>query len=198
MALAQKGAKQVVGIDIQDLFDNAKKEAIRLKLDQVTFLNCASARLADDAFDVVISHDSFEHFEDPGAVLMEMVRVTRPGGYVLIKFGPPWKNPWGRHMSGTFRKDRPWIHLIVPEKAMMRVHSVYHNESELRERYIELDGGLNKMTLERFKRLIHDQPGVELVDQQVTPIVHHKIMTFPIVSEYFAPSVMAVLRKHDN
>lgn len=47
----------------------------------------------DGAFDVVVSVDVQEHLEDPGAFLREVVRITRPGGHVVVTTpnGDPWK-----------------------------------------------------------------------------------------------------------
>lgn len=39
----------------------------------------------DGAFDLVVCRNSFHHFEEPGAVLAEMARVTRHGGRVVIE-----------------------------------------------------------------------------------------------------------------
>ena len=195
LALAEKGAGKVVGFDIQDQFKYAKIEADRRTLDNISFIQGPSEDLPSEAFDVVISHDSFEHFEDPEYILSEMVRLTKPGGTILIKFGPPWKNPWGRHMSGTIRKDRPWIHLIVPEKVIMRVHSVYHNEPILKEKYAQLDGGLNKMTIKRFKKILDEQEDLEIIQFKVNPIYGLSIFKTPIIHELFSSSVMTELIK---
>lgn len=93
-------------MDIQDNFALAAQKAQAEGLDNVAFLQGELAALSDNSFDIIILHDSFEHFHDAQAILEQMTRVVRPGGILLIKFGPPWKNPWGRHMSGTIRKDR--------------------------------------------------------------------------------------------
>ena len=116
LVLAAHGARLVLGLDIQHNFRFAKQKAQADGLDNVAFLQGELAALPGNSFDIILSHDSFEHFRDPQAILVEMTRVVRPGGSLLIKFGPPWKNPWGRHMSGTIRKDRPWVHLVFPEK----------------------------------------------------------------------------------
>lgn len=113
--------------------------------------------LRPDSFDVVLSHDAFEHFDDPSWMLSEMTRVLRPGGQIVIKFGPTWMGPWGRHMSGTFRKSRPWIHLLVPERSMMRIWSVYQDWPTLLEEYRQLPGGLNKMTVRRCERIFEQE-----------------------------------------
>lgn len=38
----------------------------------------------DDVFDVVIAGEIIEHIEDPAAFCQELLRVTKPGGYVTL------------------------------------------------------------------------------------------------------------------
>lgn len=192
LALAANGAGHVTGLDILPEFHNAEAEGRRRGY-PVSFVGAASDTLPDASFDVVISHDSFEHFADPAYILSEMVRLTRPGGRLLIKFGPPWRNPWGRHMSGTIRRDRPWIHLVVPERAIMRAQSVYHNEPVFSERYADLPGGLNKMTVARFRRLLHEQPGLLVEQFHIFPLYGvPALVGLPVVREFFASGVRAI------
>lgn len=191
LALAAGGAAHVTGVDTLPTFQHAEQEAIARGY-PVTFIGANSESLPDAAFDVVFSHDSFEHFDDPGYILAEMVRLTRPGGRLMIKFGPPWRNPWGRHMSGTIRRDRPWIHLVVPERTVMRAHSVYHNQP-FRERYADLPGGLNKMTVGRFEQLLKRQAGLRVEEFHVFPLYGLRPLTaLPVVREFFASGVRAV------
>ncbi len=192
LAAAERGAGHVTGLDIIPDFRFAEAEAQRRGC-AVSFICAASESLPDASFDVVISHDSFEHFEQPADILAEMSRLTRPGGRLLIKFGPPWRNPWGRHMSGTIRRDRPWVHLIVPERTIMRVHSAYHNEAVLSERYAELAGGLNKMTVGRFRALLRARPELRVEQFCVMPLYGVKILTaLPVVREFFASGARAI------
>lgn len=194
LALATEWAACVVGIDIQADFLYARKAAASMGIGNVFFIQGPIESLQDECFDVVISHDSFEHFSEPEAMLSEMVRVTRVGGHILIKFGPPWCNPWGRHMSGRIRKDRPWIHLIVPERIIMRCWSVYHNEPVLLERFDQLPGGLNKMTIARFKKILQRQANIKVESFEVLPLFSLKFLTtLPIIQEFFASSVKAQL-----
>lgn len=193
LALADRGAGHATGLDMLPIFGDAAAESRRRSYGHVTFIQADAAALPDASFDVVISHNSFEHFAEPERVLMDMVRLARPGGRVLIKFGPPWRNPWGRHMSGTVRRDRPWIHLIVPERTIMRAQSVYHDEPVLAERYVELPGGLNKMTLGRFRRLLMGQRGLRLTEFHVFPLYGVRpLVALPGVAEFFASGVRAV------
>jgi SAM-dependent methyltransferase len=52
---------------------------------------------ANSTFDLVISYNSFEHLPNPEHAFLETLRVTRPGGLVLLDFGPLYCSPWGLH-----------------------------------------------------------------------------------------------------
>lgn len=190
LALASMGAGHVVGLDIQANFLLAEKECRHRGYANVSFIQGTTSALEDAGFDVAISHDSFEHFANPEEIFAEMVRVTKKGGHVLIKFGPPWRNPWGRHMSGTVRKDRPWIHLLVPESTIMRCHSVYHHEPVLREKFSQLPGGLNKMTLRRFQKILRSTSEARIEKLKVSPLFS-KAPPLPFVQELLASEVAA-------
>jgi ubiquinone/menaquinone biosynthesis C-methylase UbiE len=57
---------------------------------------------ADDTFDCVSSYQTLEHVQDPGAVLAEMVRVTRPGGGVHLRC-PDYRSTFEAHYR------LPWL-----------------------------------------------------------------------------------------
>ena len=59
---------------------------------------------ADGAFDVTYSSNVLEHVPDPEGMVAEMVRVTRPGGTVVVSW-TPWLSPWGGHETS------PWHYL---------------------------------------------------------------------------------------
>jgi SAM-dependent methyltransferase len=56
------------------------------------------------AVDVCYSSNVLEHVAAPWRMTAEMVRVTRPGGTVLVSF-TPWLSPWGGHETA------PWHYL---------------------------------------------------------------------------------------
>lgn len=198
LALAENGPSCVVGLDVYPGFKFAK---IYAEKNGITNLKLVQGDIKDWAandFDVCISHDSFEHFHEPGKTLSEMVRVTKPGGRILIKFGPTWASPWGRHMSGTIRKDRPWIHLLVPERAVMRCHSVYHNENILKTNYHELQGGLNKMTISIFKNILNKQKQIEIRAFRIFASFSARLRfltRLPFLQDFFGSGIMVELIK---
>ncbi|MBN1476617.1 class I SAM-dependent methyltransferase [Candidatus Sumerlaeota bacterium] len=53
--------------------------------DRVALLQGVGERLpfTDGCFGAVVSHQALHHFEDPAAILREMVRVAQPGGVIV-------------------------------------------------------------------------------------------------------------------
>jgi SAM-dependent methyltransferase len=60
--------------------------------------------LADGSVSLAYSSNVLEHVPDPEAMAQEMLRVTRPGGLVVISW-TPWLSPWGGHETS------PWHYL---------------------------------------------------------------------------------------
>ncbi|MCB9076313.1 MAG: class I SAM-dependent methyltransferase [Anaerolineaceae bacterium] len=60
-----------------------------------------------NSIDLIISYNSFEHVADPTLTLQEMIRITRPGGYIHLEFGPLYNGPWGLHAYRTYYAPYP-------------------------------------------------------------------------------------------
>jgi SAM-dependent methyltransferase len=100
--------------------------------------------------DVVYTLDSFEHFADPEAMLEEMYRLLRPGGVLLISFGPLWLHPYGPHLMHFNRL--PWLHFLFREKTIIDVRETYIHDGA--RRFEDIASGLNRMTVGRFTGMI--------------------------------------------
>ena len=86
MALGARCGR-AVGIDATDVFlAHARAEASRRGLQRTTFVlgDVGALPLASSSVDVATCRAAFHHFPVPAAVLAEMVRVTRPGGRLLV------------------------------------------------------------------------------------------------------------------
>jgi len=147
--MAQRGAARVVGIDINEQWlANGRRLAQRAGVAD----RCAFVRSTSEPADLIISKDSFEHYPDPPATLRDMARLLKPGGRLLIAFGPPWLHPHGGHLFSIF----PWAHLLFSERALLRWRSDFKADGAAR--FAEVEGGLNQMTLARFEQLIAQSP----------------------------------------
>jgi SAM-dependent methyltransferase len=151
LAMARNGAERVVGVDNNPkALQRARQLARNLDLEnRVTFVAELGSALHQQ-FDLVISQNSMEHFADPEGVLELMQQAMRPGGKLLITFGPPWYAPYGSHMQFFCRV--PWLNLVFSEQTVMSVRSRYRDDGAMR--YSEVEAGLNQMTVRRFERIL--------------------------------------------
>lgn len=151
-ALAREGAALVVGVDSNEAtLRSARALAVRAGLgtDRLRFAPRVPPELRG-GFDVVISQNAMEHFDDPAAILGEMRAALRPGGCIVVTFGPPWLAPSGSHMH--FFTRVPWVNLLFSERTVMAVRARYRRDGA--RRYEEVESGLNRMTVGRFEALV--------------------------------------------
>ncbi|MBI2827559.1 MAG: class I SAM-dependent methyltransferase [Planctomycetia bacterium] len=147
--IAQRGARQVIGLDIRQRMLNVASEWARRQgvSDKCIFCQQTRARA-----DTIVSCDAFEHFDDAAAILRIMAGLLLPGGSVWITFGPPWLHPRGGHLFSVF----PWSHLVFTERALMRWRSDFKEDGAAH--FNEVEGGLNQMTVRRFERIVAASP----------------------------------------
>jgi SAM-dependent methyltransferase len=143
--VAVRGAGHVTGVDIRSsVLDAARKLAEREGVAD----RCAFTTDPKEPADVILSIDSFEHFEDPSFILCRIDELLKPGGRVLISFGPTWYHPYGGHLFSVF----PWAHLLFTERALIRWRSDFKSDGATR--FGEVSGGLNQMTIARFEKTV--------------------------------------------
>ncbi|TMI74538.1 MAG: methyltransferase domain-containing protein [Bacillati bacterium ANGP1] len=142
---ARRGARRVIGLDIrEDVLEPARRGADTAGVAD----RCVFTTATDERVDVIVSIDGFEHYADPEQVLRTMRQLVRPDGRVFITFGPPWFHPLGGHLFSVF----PWAHLLFTEKALIRWRSDFKSDGATR--FCEVAGGLNQMTVRRFRTLV--------------------------------------------
>ncbi|GAC1400820.1 MAG: hypothetical protein NVSMB56_15930 [Pyrinomonadaceae bacterium] len=168
--IAQHGAKKVIGIDIQEnLLETARQHALEADIED----QCEFTTRTEELADVVIAIDSFEHFDDPAAILCTMRELLKPTGCVIASFGPTWYHPLGGHLFSVF----PWAHLFFTEKALIRWRSDFKTDGATRFR--EVAGGLNQMTIRRFERIV-EASSFKFAELECVPIrklrpLHNKL-----------------------
>jgi SAM-dependent methyltransferase len=195
---ARLGAARIVGTDlsippqVRRLLaeDPAAAEVELLETDGTL------RELGTRRFDVVISKDSFEHYANPEQFAGTLAALLEPGGTLAVGFGPLWKSPTGGHIE--YMTGLPWAHLLFPEPVLMAERRRFRPDEDAR-RFEEIRGGLNRMTLARFERIMGSS-GLERVyyatNVSDNPIV--RVMAaasaLPGLEEFFTTNVYGLWR----
>lgn len=188
VAMAKNGASEVVGIDIQ-WHDRARELADEHACsDRVRFVD----RLKPEelgTFDMVLSCSAMEHFADPAAAVAQMKAAVRPGGLVIISFAEPWFGPRGSHFDGFSRL--PWVNLLFPESVVMRARSKFRSDGA--RHYEEVAGGLNRMSLAKFERIIRNS-GMAVEYYRAIMTKGLPVGRIPVIRELFGSAAACILR----
>lgn len=200
--MALNGARKVVGIDInKNSIDFARS---KLANDYRNLLNIVEFKLADDIkqekFDIVLSKDSFEHYDDPESFICTMKQYLQKEGIMVIGFGPLWKSPYGGHIS--YMTKVPWAHLIFPESVIMAERKRFRPNEDARS-FEQIVGGLNKMTFTRYLNIVKESD-LEILyfKTNVSPgkliILLNVLRRIPFCREFFTVNLYSVLRIPSN
>lgn len=177
--MARHGARKVIGLDIQEKsLKVARQRAEKAGVSQ----SCVFALRTDEEADVIIALDSFEHFEDPASVLVEMHRLLKPTGYVLAAFGPTWYHPLGGHLFSIF----PWAHLLFTEKALIRWRADFKTDGATS--FSGVAGGLNQMTIARFEKIVENSP-FQFAEFEAVPIRKLRFFSNRLTREFLTSTV---------
>jgi len=179
--IARRGATRVIGLE---LLERARRMA-QENLIRSGVKNCEFLARTDEKADVILSLDSFEHFQDPPAVLNEMARLLKPEGRVIVSFGYPWYHPLGGHFP-LF----PWAHVILTERSLMTWRSQYKTDGA--KRFEESEGGLNQMSVKRFERTVSRSP-LKIESMRTIPIRKLRWLHCRLTRELLTSVVQATL-----
>jgi SAM-dependent methyltransferase len=181
--LAKNGCRRVIGLDIQEQFlEKARFDAKTAGVADV----CVFTSSWCEPVDVIVSQDAFEHFASPAQVLRVMRGLIKDSGYLLVEFGPPWRHPYGGHLFSVF----PWAHLFFTERALIRWRTDFKSDGATR--FQEVAGGLNRMTLRRWERLV-SQSDFAFLTYEPVPIRPAKRFHCFLTREFLTSSIRARL-----
>jgi ubiquinone/menaquinone biosynthesis C-methylase UbiE len=182
-------SREAVGIDLDDAkLEFARRQADRLGATNADFV-CYDGKalpFADESFDSILCVDVIEHLPNPERFVTEFVRVLKPGGKLLLSFGPPWLHAHGKHMWGKL--PGWWTHLLFPRPTVMRV-SGFPAQTTWEEI------GLHRLSVGTFRRIMK-QSGLtfehhdEKINRVLTPFKY-----VPLLRELFIGEVVGVYRK---
>ena len=188
VTMAKNGAAQVVGIDIQ-WHDRARRLADEHACSgRVRFVDYLKPE-ETGTFDMVLSCSAMEHFADPAAAVAQMKAAVRPGGLVIISFAEPWLGPRGSHFDGFSKL--PWVNLLFPESVVMRARSKFRSDGA--RHYEEVAGGLNRMSLAKFERIIRNS-GMTVEYYRAFMTKGLPVGRIPVLRELFASAAACILR----
>lgn len=171
VAMRQAGARRVHGVDINDEWlSHGCALAAKAGVDGVTFGNTADA----ERYDIVISLGAMEHFREPGKDLARMGSLA--GEELMISFAEPWYSPYGTHLNGTTKL--PWLDLWFSDRTLLNVRNLYPDGSDGAKRFEDIRGGLNRLTVRRFEKLIAAAPGM-----RVEHYARHSVKRVPVVTK---------------
>jgi SAM-dependent methyltransferase len=148
-AMADAGAAEVLGIEIVD--SRIERARVRQSVAPRSGVSFAKALGPEHAgkYDLAISLNSFEHFAEPLAILRQIFDTLRPGGRLLLSFGPLWWSAYGPHQA-EFTLS-PWPHVFFGERTFMSVRGALMNEPE-KKTYA--DRWLNRMSVAKYEQTI--------------------------------------------
>jgi SAM-dependent methyltransferase len=182
--LAERGVGRAIGLEIREpLIERARQEAQRRGVSAT----CHFVTHTDERADVVLSTDAFEHFEDPADILRQMRAQLKDSGYALIEFGYPWYHPYGGHLFSVF----PWAHLVFTERALIRWRSDFKTDGA--RRFAEVAGGLNRMTIARWERLVRES-AFEFKTYELIPIRAARRLHNRLTREFFTSVIRTRLQ----
>ena len=195
--LAQAGAGRVLGIDLNPEQVEAATRSLTTRyavFDDVLAFRVVDIRDLHERFDYVVSADAFEHILELESVLAHVARLLRPGGSLLVGFGPLYNSPYGGHRR--MHMPVPWGHRMLPEPWLLRWVNRYRQAPVASIEEL----GLNKLALKDFLRLFDDS-GLEIVflrtnhGERLMSRVFATLARVPLLRESFSHDIHCILRK---
>lgn len=196
--LAQKGATEVIGIDLDSERIDFANENLHTNyhelIDTVFFKNCSLSNLEDEIFDIIISKATFEHIIHLEDVMKEIYVKLIVGGKLYTGFGPLFNSPWGDH--NRLKHKLPWGHLFFKKHLIKKLNTKYNKRiSNIQEL------NLNCFSLKDYLNIFLNIESFELIDFRInvsTKILNKifkLISKIPFLREYFTHNIYCVLQR---
>lgn len=203
-AYARYAPSFVCGLDLQEEVLGEAKRALAESSTPFGFARADAARLpfAEGSFDIVISDDGFDHFQDPAGVLREMLRVLKPGGVAFVTF-VPYKWTDCSHLTEFLRV--PWHHIVFSERVLLEAmlylerQEGVENRSPARGVFNTFKTQLSRLTVSGFRRELTRLHGARLVALRAHSSAPLRTATYvPILREYATDTVMCAIERRET
>lgn len=140
--------------------------------------------IAPGTVDVAFSSNVFEHVRGPERLADELVRVTRPGGLVVLSY-TNWLSPWGGHETSPF-------HYLGGQRAIRRYTRRYGHFPKH-----QVGDNLFRTSVAQGLRWARAQPDAQLVEARPRyyPSWAHGLVRVPGAREVLCWNLWLVLRR---
>ena len=129
-----KDYTEIIGVDSNERAKAAFEEAFKDKSNiHFQMMDANHLDFESASFDLVCISNSLHHFDDPLAVLHQMERVLRPGGYLLVS---------EMYCDGQTETQMTHVHLHHWWAAVDTVNGVFHRQTYQRGQLVELASSL--------------------------------------------------------
>lgn len=156
-----------------------------------------STPFVSGVFDLVISISLIEHVKEPEKLVVEMVRLTKPGGHIYLSF-PPFYSPVGGHHFSPWHLFGEKVAVWVFSRRKWHVNQNWTDEpydfKSLSYKKAFGTYGLFPRTI-REVRSICRQCSLKVVDQSVKySAVNTSLL--PLIGEFMTWQVQFILEKN--
>jgi SAM-dependent methyltransferase len=167
------GVREYYGIGLGIPFDIAV-QCSKSSWGMLFNMNAEQMAFPSEAFDLIITLSTFEHFFHPSKVLSEMHRVLKPGGAVLIDFQPIWTSIRGHHLHHIPEVCKllpPWSHLVwTKEELIENLGATWPSGCS--------------MTIEQVAHWIYESDEINRLDIK---ILRNALQNSPLAVEWLTP-----------
>jgi SAM-dependent methyltransferase len=186
--------RSAVGVDIEPGAIALANRALHTSPRQNCRFVCApDGRLpfADNSFDAVFSTDTFEHVMDLDRAFGEILRVLRPGGSLLTRFGPLFYSPYGYHLYWACAV--PYAHLVFGLPAILDLRNARSGYSTRPATWRDM--GLNGRRYREYRRAA-SRAGFELTRFEPLAVKNLRPLTWlPALRDLFIFGIDGHLQK---
>jgi len=162
-----KDYEEIIGIDTKEGLEEVFDEQFGGKSIRYQQMDAAKMEFADESFDTVCISNSLHHMPDLSATLNEMLRVLKPGGYLILL-----------EMYCDNQTETQMTHVQLHHwwGAVDRSQGVSHNETFRREEILELVAGLGlaEMRVNELSAL-GENPHDPAILAEINPVIDRYI-----------------------
>ena len=159
--------EEIIGIDTKEGLETVFAEQFGDRPVRNRQMDAARMEFADGSFDTVCIANSLHHMPDLSGTLSEMLRVLKPGGYLIVS---------EMYCNNQTETQMTHVHLHHWWGAVDQTRGIFHAETFRRAEIVELVAGLGlvEMRMEDLSDLSENPHNPEMM-AQLKPVIDRYI-----------------------